>query len=262
VNSKVLPRNNRLPDRPPSADLPCSGSNTSLDRFNACYVLWKHELPVVIWLEDVSALHGANLLVWDLHLLVQNPQEAAGILEHAGYEETTSHPRFEDLPQFTERGIRMLLPSSGTGVVLLPAQDWFYDLNEDVEDFLPPPHNFLDSILGYWLNISSRDYEDRIRFALCIGRLITYCYTLEIPHGDSIKDATYANKLRPEHRELHYDLVYDDPKAESFTVTQRHQYHVRRSKEIKDGNFLAELYRKGGYRVQLAQLSEEDEERI
>ena len=220
------------------------------------HILWKNEASVVVWLEDLLVLHGSKILVWDLNLLVQDPQEAAGILRGAGYEESSMHTRFENDPEFAERSVRMARPSTETGVVLLPAQDWYYDLNEDVEDFLPPLNVFLDSIFEFWLNISSEDYVVRLRFALYIGCLINYSYNLTTLDGHPVKDPAYAKNLQPAHRELHYDIVSDDPKAESFTITKRHQYHVRRSKEITDGFFSPRPYKRGVFRQNLTALYE------
>lgn len=31
------------------------------DRYGPCYVLWKSDIPAVIWLEDVSVLHGSEI---------------------------------------------------------------------------------------------------------------------------------------------------------------------------------------------------------
>ena len=230
--------------------------SASFDRFEPCYVLWKNEVSVVVWLEDLLVLHGSNTQVWDLNLLVKDPQEAAGILRGAGYKECSMQTRFEDEPEFGERSVYMAHPSIETGVVLLPAQDWCYDLNEDVEDFLPPLNVFLDSMFEFWLNISSQDYVDRLHFALYIGRLINYCYNLTTLDGHPIKDPAYAKNLQPSHREIHYDIVSDDPKAESFTATKRHQYHVRRSKEIRDGVFSPQPYKKGVFRPDLTILPE------
>lgn len=61
----------------------------------------------VIWFENLLALHGSNTQVWDLNLLVQDPREAATVLLNLGYVETPTDSKFEDDPDFAERGIRM-----------------------------------------------------------------------------------------------------------------------------------------------------------
>ena len=165
------------------------------------------------------------------------------MLLRAGYQETPTGIKFEDDPEFS-RGIRMALPASATGVVLLPAQDWGYDLDRSAADFLPPLHRFLDSMIGLWLDISSRDYMDRVRFALYIGCLINYCYYLKDTNGETVKDPAYANNLEPDHREVHYDIFADYPQKKSFVITSRHRYHVRRSREIKEGIFIPDPYKR------------------
>ncbi len=231
-------------------------TTTSNDRYVACNVLAEKGLSSVIWLEDLLVLHGSDTQVWDLNLLVQEPRAAADVLLQAGYKETPPNSRFDDDPEFSERAIRIVLSPSSTGVVLHPAQDWHYDLNESVQNFLPRLHKFLDSIIEFWLNISSRDYVDRLLFALYIGCLINYCYYLKDENGEPVKDPAYAKNLKPEHREVHYDIVAKDPKMESFTTTNRHQYHARRSREIKDGLFNPEPYQEGVFRAPLTTLSE------
>ena len=226
------------------------------DRFRPCYILWKHGDPVVIWLEDLLDLHGSGIQTGDLNLLVRDPKEAASILQSTGYEKTAMQTKFGNEPEFTLRGIRMTRDSDESGVVLLPAEDWYYDLDQDVDDFLPPLSAFLDSMLEFWLNISSQDYVDRLHFALCIGNLINDCYDLSDTDGQPLRDPAYAKHLQPQHREIHYDITYDDPKAESFTTTKRHEYHVRRSKEIGSGLFLPQPYKKGVFRSDLAILCE------
>ena len=210
----------------------------------------------MIWLEDLLVLHGSKTELWDLHLLVQDPQEAAGILQGVGYSESSMQTRFKNEPEFTERSVRMECQSSGTGVVLLHSQDWYYDLQADVTDFLPPLNMFLDSMFEFWLKISSQDYVDRLRFALYIGRLINYCYELTDVSGQAVKDSAFAQNLQLVHREIHYDIVSDDPKAKSFTATRRHQYHVRRSEEILKGIFSPQPYKANVFRPDLTLIIE------
>lgn len=236
-----------------------SNDNSSLDRLEACHVLWKHEIPVVIWLEDLLTLHDSlHNHEGDLNLLVPNPQQAAKVLQEFGYQAKAHHLRFNHEPEFAERGVRMTRGCEETGIVLLPAQDWYYDLDHDVQDFLPSLNLFLDSMIEFWLNISSKDYVDRLSFALYIGQLISDCYRTRIPGRNLVKDPAFAENLKPTHREVHYDIVSEDPDAESFTVTRRHQYHVRRSREIAEGLFRPQPYKQGLHRPNLTTLHECD----
>lgn len=45
---------------------------------------------------------------------------------------------------------------------------------------LPPIYVILDSMFESWLNISTQGYEDIIRLALYISRLIDYCYISQL----------------------------------------------------------------------------------
>ena len=227
------------------------------DRYEVCRLLADKRVPNVIWLEDLLALHGSDTQVWDLHLLVEDPGTAAKILLHSGYEETPPEAKFENDPEFSKQAIRLTRYRSSTGVVLHSAREWYYQLGDGVQDFLPPLHSFLDSMIEFWLNISSQDYLDRLGFALYIGCLINHCYYLQSSEGEPVKSPTYAEKLKPEHREVHYNITSADPKEESFTTTSRHMYHVRRSREIKEGIFVPRPYEKGAFRAPLTTVSEQ-----
>lgn len=233
-------------------------TDNSSDRFESCYFLWRNKIPAVVWFEDLLFLHKGNtqMLDGDLKLLVQDPQEAANIMCSAGYKVAATNPKVFCEPELVEQSVRMALPWRETGVVLLSARDWCYEMDGSAEGFLPPIHDFLDSMMEYWLRISSQNYKNRLHFALYIGNLINDCYKLKDSKGNAVKDPAYAKMLQPAHRELHYDIVQEDPKADSFTITKRHEYHKRRSQDIKDGLFTPEPYRKGVYRPSLTTLTE------
>ena len=233
-------------------------SNTG--RYEVCRLLLNKQAPCVIWLEDLLALHGSDTQVWDLHLLVEDPLAAEKILLSNGYVKTPLEAKFEIDPEFSKQAIRINRNGSSTGVVLYSANDWYYQLDDDdgVQDFLPPLHRFLDSMIEFWLNISSQDYVDRLGFALYIGCLINYCYYLQCSEGDPVKSTAFAEKLKLEHREVHFNIVSADPKEESFTTTSRHTYHVRRSREIKQGTFVPKPYEKGVFRAALTTVSEQE----
>ncbi|KAF8852125.1 hypothetical protein BDZ45DRAFT_695359 [Acephala macrosclerotiorum] len=206
-------------------------------RYEVCKLFADHQIPNVIWLEDLLALHGSDTQVWDLHLLVEDPATAAKILLGNGYQVAPPETKFANDPEFSKRAIRLTHNQSLAIVVLHSAREWHYELEGHVQDFLPHLHSFLDSLIEFWLNISSQDYVDRPGFALYIGCLINYCYAMQNTEGESVRSPSYAEKLKPEHREVHYNITSSDPKEESFTTTNRHAYHVRRSREIKEGIF-------------------------
>jgi hypothetical protein len=121
-------------------------------RYEVCRLLADKRIPNVIWLEDLLALHGSNTQVWDLHLLVEDPRTAAKILLDSGYEEMPPETKFENDPEFSKRAIRIARHRSSTGVVLHSAREWYYQLDDGVQDFLPQLHSFLDSVIEFWLN--------------------------------------------------------------------------------------------------------------
>lgn len=237
-----------------------SKQNHQDDRYEACKLLANKKVTNVIWFEDLLALHGSNTAVWDLHLLVEDPHTAAEVLLGDGYKETTPEPSFKHDPEFSERAIRLIHSQSSTIVMLHAAREWHYQLDESVKDFLPSIHNFLDSMIEFWLNISTQDYGDRLRFALYVGCLIGYCYYLQESDGQQVKTHAYAEKLKPEHREVHYDITFESPDKKSFTTTNRHIYHARRSREIREGTFVPKPYENGVFRTNLSTVSEQEQE--
>ena len=190
----------------------------------------------------------------------------------------------------SQGGIDQDTLDTDTAVILLPAQDWYFDLGRDIDlkgsapwAFRPPLSRLLDALMSFWLRLSSVDYTSRLRFSLYIGVLISYCYQLTDDSHDhcSVGMVEYAQYLRPEHRELHYDIVasFDEDgvsevegrkvrrkngkgageqrrNMEDFTTVRRHQYHVRRWQEIQEGTFTPAPYEKGKDREALAVLEE------
>ncbi|TGO86559.1 hypothetical protein BPOR_0293g00060 [Botrytis porri] len=196
--------------------------------------------------------------VWDLHLLVEDTCAGAKVLLNNGYKETTPDYSFEDDPEFNERAIRLIHNPSSTIVMLHAVKEWYYQMDDSVQDFLPPLSSFLDSVIEFWLDISSQDYDHRLRFALYIGCLIGYCYYLQDLDGQLVKTHAYAENLKPEHREVHYDIKFESPSKKSFTATNRHAYHVRRSREIREGGFVPKTYEEGVFRTNLTTVSEQE----
>lgn len=207
----------------------------------------------VVWLEDVLVLHGSNTTGWDLCLLVKDPPEAATCLSSFGYHQTAAEERFQYDPEITETSIRVTQSASKeTAVTLLPAQHWHFDIQRQGQNPLPPLHTFLDSVMDFWLKISSKDYMERLDFALYIASLIRSCYGLTDEDATKLRSNAYREKLKREHRELHYDIV---AAKQSFIHTARHRYHAQQYREIKAGLFSPVPYQKAGYRPQLGTLA-------
>ncbi|KAF1961309.1 hypothetical protein CC80DRAFT_589704 [Byssothecium circinans] len=230
----------------------------SEDRYAASTFLKTNGIANVIWLEDVLAHYGSDTQAWDLNLLVQNTLSAAEVLQNSGYNLCTPCDRFSDDPGFCGKSLQLSHPSRDTKVVLYCANDWYFELEPTMQSTMPLLNQFIDALMEMWLNISLRDYVERIRFALHIAVLLRYCYYLTDPNHGPVKSTEYASNLRKEHRELHYDIVAGDPQK-YFAQTERHRHHVRRYTEIKNGEFDPQPYKKGVYKPELAALHEESQ---
>ena len=232
------------------------GSIKDNTRFKPCDLLRRERVPNVIWLEDLLVRHGSNTVAIDLHLLVEDVHQAADVLQKFRYGRIIPDSDNPSDLSSTVQNVRLTGPSDEYYVVLLPASHWYYDINQQVDAFTPPLNRFLDSMMEFWLSISSQDYEERLPFALYIACIIKYCYELTAPTGDPVKDPAYARNLKNTHHELHYDIVLNDPAKPSFTTTARHRYHVMKSREIANGTFRPKPYKKGEYRPNLSSLAE------
>ncbi|TVY49147.1 hypothetical protein LOCC1_G000960 [Lachnellula occidentalis] len=111
------------------------------------------------------------------------------------------------------------------------------------------PPCFLDSMIEFWLNISSRDYVDRLGFALYIGYIQT-------SDDGPVKNPASAKSSNRSTEKFIITLPPQTTKK-SFTTTNRHTYYVRRSREIKEGIFVPRPYEKGVFRAPLATVSEQ-----
>ena len=54
-------------------------------RFEPCYLLLEANIPCVVWCEDAVAHYGVPTVVFQLHLLVPNIDEAAKVLIQKGW---------------------------------------------------------------------------------------------------------------------------------------------------------------------------------
>jgi hypothetical protein len=158
-------------------DRPVSPALNAADRYLPCTLLSQSGIRAVVWFEDLLVLHGSDTQVWDLNLLVEDSEAAAKVLIAAGYVRAANHLDFDDQPEFHDRSTRLILTAEEeNGIVLLPARDWHYEFGsaDGLSHHLPPISNFIDSMIGFWLDISEQDYVDRLRFALWVGCMIYY----------------------------------------------------------------------------------------
>ena len=227
---------------------------TKSDRLEVCRALSRGNHASVIWLYDLLFHYGGPTVVWDVHVLVDDLQAAANCLKRAGYLKIEAAAQFADLPEFNEKAIRMKRATNDTCATLMAASEWHYNPRTYSSSHYPPLAEYLNSLIATWLNISTKDYVDRLEYGLFIGNLINGCYDLEDGVRGAVKSEEYAQHLDPEHRELHYDIVAAS--TESFTTTRRHAYHMRKYREIKDGLYEARPYAPGKYRQTLSKVAE------
>src|ERR1039458_8404997 len=127
-------------------------------RFSPCRILYEAGVPCVIWGEDALTAYDIPTIVFDLFLLVHDPESAALVLASHGFTRTTPSPRFYDIPQMSDYVPRLAyIPAStihhdmanlptaddvnAPGVILLPAKYWRYKLPltvTEVDNFIPP----------------------------------------------------------------------------------------------------------------------------
>jgi hypothetical protein len=231
----------RLPRKTKFIELTGNLSNGEDIRYNACRILYKAGVPCLIWGEDALTGYGIPTIVFDLFLLVHDPEEAAAWLAESGFYRTKPNPRFRDIPQMSDRVPRLTqLPAANReksfgeitelpeaddinapGVILLPAKQWRYNLPHTVagiEDFIPPLATFLDRLLELWMDIPESDSKLRMHIATHIGYF--YLYTKEV------RNPGFEKQLRIENCQVHFDLLVNDNSVDVELMARRcQQYH-------------------------------------
>ena len=194
---------------------------TPSKRHEPCVILRERGIPCVLWFEDALAKNGVPTVVFDLHLLVANVDEAALALHEAGW--TDSKPLINHFltdsagkrrlnpPGFSTvaKGSRTWPPPppsqeppGPTTTVLLLAADWNItdqDLSQQLsEDFTPSLPLLLGALIDSLLDSPS---NTALR-----ARLVTYVSYL-YDHCALLKAQSFAENLKPEHRQFHCDAL-------------------------------------------------------
>lgn len=194
---------------------------TQSKRHEPCAILHERGVPCVLWFEDALAQHGVPTVVFDLHLLVADVDEAALALNEAGW--TDTKPRINHFltdsagkrrlnpPGFSTvaKGSRTWPPPppsqeppGPTTTVLLPAADWNItdqELGPQLsEGFVPSLPLLLGALIDSLLDSPS---NTALR-----ARLVTYVSYL-YDHCASLKAQSFAENLKPEHRQFHCDAL-------------------------------------------------------
>lgn len=88
-----------------------------------------------------------------------------------------------------------------------------------------------------------------------IAVLIGYAYNLPSP-DDDVQSPDFAEQLRPEVRELHYDIVGNYLRKHDFTSFHKREYHALRCEQIREGKFTPKPYPTDCFPVSLAEYPE------
>ena len=228
-------------------------------RYAPCHILDQAGIPNVLWFEDALVIYGSDTSVFDLYILVSDVSKAETALRKSDYRDASSAD-----PPITERARRGWTRLECTGgdstsiTVLISASEWNYDLTHTLRHELgplPPLNKFLDSLMTQWLDIPQDDYPEQYGWAMFIAVLIGYAYNLPSPNND-VRSPDYAEKLRPEVRELHYDAVGRYPRKSDFTNFRKHEYHALRCEQIRRGEFTPRPYPTDCFPVSLAEYPE------
>ncbi len=213
----------------------------NVTRYQPCYMLGDNNVPCVIWCEDALAHYGVPTIVFSLCLLVPDIDQAAEILIQEGW-----HPEDETKTRFGNSSLQSahhrLTPPGGlppraiwspemgppplpskkppgpTTTILLPASEWNYEFpeNNDHYNFVPLLPALLDGLIDKLLDDPLADSIFWHYLAVLIG----YLYG----HVPALKQKEFAEELKYDHRQFHYDYV-----SGMFTGLPfiRHQQKIR-----------------------------------
>lgn len=188
-------------------------------RFEVCSLLQKHDINCAIWFEDALGHYGVPTVIFDLYLLVPDIEKAAEVLQQYGWQTAPSNER--DEWGFLDEGTPMLrvplcyfrlIPlnwdkEKEERTVLMPANVWnitdvqLAQTATDPDKFYPALPLLVDSLIDAWLDA----HEDQ-RLLGHIGVQIGYIYG----YVAQVKEASFVEQLRPEHRQFHVDWVAGD----------------------------------------------------
>lgn len=192
-------------------------------RHEPCITLRERGIPCLVWFEDALASYGVPTVVFDLHLLVADLDEAAHALIDSGW--TDAGPRnspYDFLrgvipqrrlnpPNWTPPSQKPITwpppppsqePPGPTTTILLPTADWNVSTETlrslPLETFVPPLNLVVDALIDSLLD-SPADTDLRTRLTTYVAYLYDYCKEL--------KAVDFAANLLLEHRQYHYDRL-------------------------------------------------------
>jgi hypothetical protein len=206
-----------------------------------CRVLHDHGIPCVVWFEDAIAHYGSPTVVFDLYILVPDIETAADMLVQDGWNlvsqgkgkiaraDVDSPQRRLTSPTSRENGNAILpvaqsctsepspepsdtlspLPATSRSrlvtTVLLSAADWNFSLpefeifNTDMLEntVFPPLAGLVDALIDSILDCPPDKYM--LHLAVHITSLYEF--------APALKEKAFAEQLKYEHRQYHYDVL-------------------------------------------------------
>ena len=204
-------------------------------RFYPYYLLRDHDIPCVVWFEDALGYYGVKTVVFDLHILVHDIDLSAQILVEHGWTVVQPDPNEFDDGLTTTKQRRLEPPKVGNEesaqsneqtrcigprplppppsqkppgparTLLLPAEDWHYELPDIIEASMgaagafPTLPDLVDSLIETLLDACEVNVPLWHHMAVLVG----YAY-MYIP---ALKARSFAEQLKYEHRQYHYDIM-------------------------------------------------------
>ncbi|KAI9046168.1 uncharacterized protein KD926_004006 [Aspergillus affinis] len=185
-------------------------------RYKPYQVLDDHRVRHVVWFEDALSHYGVPTVSFDLYILVEDIDLAVHVLAQEGWTFDMQGPHLignaeVDLADQPQQ--RLISPDGQWRTVLLPATDWKFPLTSDTrleyhapfEDHpshkvpFPPLAGLLDALIESWLECSNDD----AMLSIVLACQISYLYA----HVPAVKQKLFAEQMRYEHRQYHYDVL-------------------------------------------------------
>jgi hypothetical protein len=113
---------------------------------------------------------------------------------------------------------------AGASVILLPTQNWFYNLParpEDIVDWFPTLPQLLTSLITKWLDLDKQDWFLRSHIAVHIGYIYGYI--------GAVKELGFEQQLPQKYLQFHFDQVKGIRTADldSFRCQEYYSHMIR-----------------------------------
>jgi hypothetical protein len=192
--------------------------------FDACRVLSASRIPSYMWGEHALACYGVPTFLFDVFLLVDDPEAAAQVLLAWGLVRTKPNPRFNRISEI-QQAPRLAVPTSclenagniarqskkeelpdaededHPGWILLRADDWPDNMLVFASrSYIPPLSIYLNCLISTYME--TFDIERRCRIACHI----TYFYS----YIEEVKTDDFSKKISLENRQFHFDRLTSD----------------------------------------------------